>query len=65
MEGVHIQLGVDGRGLQETMPEHVSHLLETDPAPDHLSCGRMSESMGAQAAGRDAGKLERMFTPTI
>src|SRR5690349_284978 len=43
LEGVHIQLGVNVRSLKETMPEHVSHLLETDPASNHLSCGRMSE----------------------
>ena len=58
MQTVFIQFGVNVRGLKETMPEHVGHLFETDPASDHLGCRRMSESMGTQSARRDPGQFE-------
>jgi len=58
MERVFIQFGVDVGGLKEAMSEHVSHLFESDPAPDHPGCRGMPESMRAQPAGRDPGKLE-------
>jgi hypothetical protein len=58
MKRVFIKFGVNVGGLKEAMSEHVSHLLEADPTPDHPGCRSMPESMRAQSAGRDPGKLE-------
>lgn len=58
MKRVFIKFGVNVGGLKKAMSEHVSHLFEADPAPDHLGCRGMPESMRAQPAGRNPGKLE-------
>src|SRR5260370_13006597 len=58
MKRVLIQFGVNVGGLKKAMSEHVGHLFEADPAPDHPGCRGRPESMRAQPAGRDPGKFE-------
>ena len=61
MECVLVQLGVNVCGFEETVSEHVSHLLETGSTPDHSCCGCVPEGMRAQPADRDSGEFEMAF----
>ena len=58
MERIFIQLGVNVCRLEETMSEHVSHLLEVGAPPDHLCRGCVPEGVRAQPADRDSGEFE-------
>jgi hypothetical protein len=58
MKRIFVQFGVNVRGLKEAVAEHVSDLFESDSAPDHACCRRVSKGMRAQSADRDCSEFE-------
>jgi hypothetical protein len=58
MKRVFVQLGVNVCGLKAAMSENVSHLFESDSAPDHSRCRCVPESMCAQPADRNPSEFE-------
>src|SRR5436309_3748297 len=61
MQRALIQLRVDICRFQETMPEHIGHLLEAGSAPYHLCRGRVSKRVSAQTASSDPCEFEMAF----